>query len=82
MPESLLHDTRDKVIALSERFNHLEEMVAKNSGILKELHESSLKAQGGWIAGKFALGAAKMLGSGGAGAAILAAVQSWSGLKP
>ena len=82
MPESILQDTRDKVIALSARFEHLEEMVEKNSGILKDLHEASLKAQGGWLAGKAAVGAAKMLGSGSIGAGLLAVLQHWSVLKP
>ena len=70
-------DTRDRLIALEVEVKHLVGMVEKNSGILTDLHEAHLRAKGGWAAGKAIAGAVKMLGSGGAGAGVLAALQHW-----
>jgi len=71
------NDTRDRLIALEVEVKHLIQMVEKNSGILADLHEAHQKAQGGFAAASWALSAGKMLGSGGAGAALLAALQIW-----
>ncbi len=71
-------DTRDRLIALEVEVKHLVGLVEKNSSILADLHGEYLKAQGGWLAGKLMMGSMKMLGSGGAGAGLLAVLQHWT----
>ena len=71
-------DTRDRLIALEVGVKHLVGLVEKNSSILSDLHGAHLRAQGGWLAGKVMLGSMKMLGSGGAGAGLLAVLQHWA----
>jgi len=71
-------DTRDRLIALEVEVKHLVGMVVKISSILADLHGAHLKAQGGWLAGKLMMGSMKMLGSGGAGAGLLAMLQHWA----
>ena len=70
-------DTRERLASLEVEVRYLTKMVETNSGILKDLHEAHLQAKGGWAAGKAIAGAVKMLGSGGAGAGVLAALQHW-----
>jgi len=71
-------DTRDWLIALEVEVTHLVGLVEKNSSILADLHGAHLKAQGGWLAGKLMMGSMKMLGSGSAGAGVLAVLQHWA----
>src|SRR5215211_291056 len=71
-------DTRDRLTALEVEVKHLVGMVEKNSSILADLHGAHLKAQGGWLVGKLMMGSMKMLGSGGAGAGLLAVLQHWA----
>jgi len=74
-------DTRDRLIALKVEVKHLVGMVEKISGILADLHGAHLKAQGGWLVGKLLMGSMKMLGSGGAGAGLLAVLQHWTAIR-
>lgn len=69
MPDT--SDTRDRVIRLETKLDHLSNMVAKNSEILATLHEANLRQAGAVGFAKYALEAGKLLGSGSAGAAIL-----------
>lgn len=76
MPE----DTRDRLIALEVEVRHLVKMVERNSSLLDDLHELHQQAKGGLTVGKFLLGSAKSLGSGGVGAAVLWAAQHFGKL--
>jgi hypothetical protein len=75
MPDST--DTRDRVIRIETKLEHLSDLVEKNSVLLKTLNEASLRQNGGVAAFGYAIDAIKLVGSGGAGAAILAGLQHW-----
>jgi hypothetical protein len=64
-------DTRDRVIRLETKLDHLSDMVEKNSKILGELYEERMRQAGAVGFAKYAIEAGKLLGSGSAGAAIL-----------
>jgi len=68
--DSLLHDTRDRVVELGVRFEHLEEVVTKNSKILQELHELQLQAKGASRFVRLAWDGGKLLFAGATGAGL------------
>lgn len=76
MDTSTLIDTRDRVVALGVRFDELEKLVAKNSTILKDLHELSIEARGAGRLGRALWDAGKLMFAGGAGAGLMTWAQA------
>jgi hypothetical protein len=75
--DRLLHDTRDRVIRLDERFSHLEARVLKNSHILDKLDRIHSDATAVSKAGKALWGAGRYAFSAISGAGGFVALQHW-----
>jgi len=74
-------DTRDRVIRLETKIEHLIDMVEKNSTRIEAMHERHLLQDGAVGFAKHAVEYAKLLGSGSAGAGVLAFLQHWMAAK-
>ena len=77
MSDTLLHDTRDRVVALGVRFDHLEAIVEKNSRILAEIRDLQEQAKGGARLGRFLWDGGKLVAAAVGGSGAFAAVQHW-----
>jgi hypothetical protein len=80
VPEDV-RDTRDRVIRLETKVEHLVNMVERNSELIGEMHDLQQKAQGGLTVGKAILTAAKHVGFGSAGAGLIWVVQHFGVVK-
>ena len=72
MPDT---DTRDRVIRLETRLEHVVDMVEKNSDILATIHKAHLRQEGGFSLAKILLGGAKTLSTGSVGAGMMWLIQ-------